>query len=78
MSSSLDCAFICKHGEKTNGCDLFFFENEICYMGKTSQTGEVGVNPVNATIYMTQGKFQKSPPQAILGSEILDIFSVEY
>ena len=77
-ATDVDCAFICKYGEKTNGCDLFFFENEICYMGKTSQTGEVGVNPVNATIYMTQGKFQKSPPQAILGSEILDIFSVEY
>ena len=55
-ATDVDCAFICKYGEKTNGCDLFFFENEICYMGKTSQTGEVGVNPVDATIYMTQGK----------------------
>ena len=54
--NEVDCAFICKYGEKTNGCDLFFFENEICYLGKSSQTGAIGGNPVNATIYMTQGK----------------------
>ena len=54
--NEVDCGFICKYGEKTNGCDLFFFENEICYLGKSSQTGAIGGNPVNATIYMTQGK----------------------
>ena len=55
-ANEVDCSFICKYGERTNGCDLFFFENEICYLGKSSQTGEIGENPVNATIYMTQGK----------------------
>ena len=56
-ANEVDCAFICKYGEKANGCNLFFFEDEICYLGKSSQTGEIGVNPVDATIYMTQGKF---------------------
>ena len=57
-ANEVDCAFICKYGEKTSGCDLFFFEDEICYLGKSSQTsGSTGVNPVNATIYITQGKF---------------------
>ena len=57
-ANEVDCAFICKYGEKTNGCDLFFFEDEICYLGKISQTsGAIGENPVNATIYMTQGEF---------------------
>ena len=57
-ATEVDCAFICKYGEKTNGCELFFFEDEICYLGKTSQTsGAIGVNPINATIYMSQGKF---------------------
>ena len=55
-ANEVDCSFICKYGEKTNSCDLFFFEDEICYLGKNSQTGAIGENPVNATIYMTEGK----------------------
>ena len=55
-ANEVDCSFICKYGEKTNGCDLFFFEDEICYLGKNSQTGAIGENPVNATIYITEGK----------------------
>ena len=49
----LDCTFHCLNVQKPNGCQLFAFENMICYFGKSSHTsGNLEISLTNATVYM--------------------------
>ena len=52
--NEFDCSFLCK----IKKCDLFAYENDTCYFGKASHTsGVVETELVDATIYITNGKF---------------------
>ena len=58
MYNVLDCSFLCKNVEKVNACDLFAFEDQNCYFGKSGHTGgEISEDLVDATIYITNCKF---------------------
>ena len=57
----LDCSFVCKNIEKENGCDLFALEGQICYVGKANHiTGAIETEVSDATIYITDGKFEST------------------
>ena len=57
IDTVLDCSFLCKNVERKNNCDLFAFENQICYLGKSSfADGSVELDLINITIYLTEGK----------------------
>ena len=72
MYNELDCSFICKNVEKDNACDLFAFENNSCYFGKSSHTsGEVETELVDATIYITNGKSQSNKTKSFLKNAFL-------
>ena len=32
----LECSFVCKNLEQENACDLFAFEGQTCYLGKSA------------------------------------------
>ena len=40
----IDCSFVCSYVEKSNGCVLFLMEEEICYIGKSSQNSSEEIN----------------------------------
>ena len=57
IDTVLDCSFLCKNVEKKNNCDLFAFEDQICYLGKSSfADGNVELDMIDITIHFTEGK----------------------
>ena len=57
MYNYLDCSFLCKNVEKGNDCDLFAFEENSCYFGKSGHSlGVIETDLLDATIYITSGK----------------------
>ena len=56
IDTVLDCSFLCKNVERKNNCDLFAFEDQICYLGKSSfAEGTVELDLMDITIYLTEG-----------------------
>ena len=56
IDTVLDCSFLCKNVERKNNCDLFAFEDQICYLGKSSfADGNVQLDLIDITIYLTEG-----------------------
>ena len=54
---TLDCGFLCKDVEKSNGCNFIFVDDQICYFGKSSHTkGTIDLDLLNITIFITEGK----------------------
>ena len=42
--------------ERKNNCDLFAFEDQTCYLGKSSfADGNVELDLIDITIYLTEG-----------------------
>ena len=58
IDTVLDCSFLCKNVERKNNCDLFAFEDQICYLGKSSfADGNVELDLIDITIYLTEGTY---------------------
>ena len=66
-----DCSVICKNVEKHDGCDLFLFEDQICYLGKSSYTtGDVdGLK--NATFWATSASLNSITSDVGLKDNVL-------
>ena len=74
MYNVLDCSFLCKNVEKINACDLFAFEDQNCYFGKSGHTtGEVSEDLVDATIYITNCKFLLCLWQNLMDSQTFSL-----
>lgn len=53
----VDCSFICTNVEAPN-CDLFAFNDQVCYLGKSTQSNGEMIELNDATLYLTQSSLE--------------------
>ena len=66
-----DCSVICKNVEKHDGCDLFLFEDQICYLGKSSYTTGDMDGLKNATFWATSASLNSITSDVGLKDDVL-------
>ena len=53
----MDCSFVCNNVEKDNGCEIFYFQDQTCYLGYATKSDgtQLGSNLLNKTLFATIG-----------------------